>query len=266
MELLEGVDLNVVDDGKFEKIMNRSIIVITVYNYNKEYFEKLKKNRVKFGVILLGDESYYAPQDYYRHAKFVFRNYWHKYFSNMKNVHIFPLGYKRGFWQEGHLPVPDVSARAYTWSFAGQITQKPTRQAMISQLKTVPNHFIHETFWFGDPRGLDVISYRNLLLDTIFIPSPIGFSNLDSFRLYEALECGSIPIVEKKPYDYFGDYFGDHPFLTVDSWDEAPAMMNELLSDPEQLEQRRLKCYQWWLDYKAQIHTLFVETIRSAFR
>jgi hypothetical protein len=55
--------------------------------------------------------------------------------------------------------------------------------------------------------GLHVLDYRDLLLETIFAPSPIGNYNLDCFRTWETIECGAIPIIVaptyQQPYDYF---------------------------------------------------------------
>ena len=43
---------------------------------------------------------------------------------------------------------------------------------MIKSLESVPSHFIYETFAFGDPNSLSTVDYRQLMLDTIFIPCP----------------------------------------------------------------------------------------------
>lgn len=73
---------------------------------------------------------------------------------------------------------------------------------------------------------------------------------MDSFRVYEALECGCIPIVEKFPHDYFRNYLPNHPFIEIDSWEEVPDLIQSYLIDPEVLEKKRLECYEWWKDYK----------------
>ena len=64
------------------------------------YFAKLQKKKYNFGVIHLADEYLTAPTWYYKHAKFVFRNYWNKNYKR-KNVAFFALGYKKGFWADG---------------------------------------------------------------------------------------------------------------------------------------------------------------------
>lgn len=266
MELLSGLEITILDDGKFEKFINQSIIVISTAHNDRndyeQYFQKLHEMNYSFGIILLSDERYDSPTDFYKYAKFVFRNYWHKKFSDQKNVVTFSLGYKSGFWKDATKEVKNCNARNYIWSFAGQITGKPTRIDMIAHIKNIPKYFIHETFSWGDPQALSVTAYQDLLLNTIFVPCPTGFWNLDSFRVYEALECGCIPIVEKNPIDYFANFYGEHPFITIESWDQVPKIINSLMENRNHLEQRRVQCYRWWLDYKKKTHRKFVKIIR----
>lgn len=265
-EMLAGVNLKTIEDGKYQKFIDNSIIVISS-NLNPEehkaYFKKLYKMKYNFGIILLSDEIYSDPGDYYKYAKFVFRNYWHKKYLDQKNVFTFPLGYKTGFWKNFDKQKVINLPRNYVWSFAGQINGKPTREAMINQMKKVPNHFIHEIYAWAGANSLPVDAYRNLLLQSTFVPCPTGNWNLDSFRVYETLECGCIPIVEKQPLDYFGNYFGNHPFLVIDSWDQAPELINNLLSDPVRMEKKRQDCYTWWLNYKKALNKKLVKIVKS---
>ncbi len=181
-----------------------------------------------------------------------------------KNVLAFPLGYMQGFWNQRSLKPSLVSSeRKYTWSFAGQI-EKSTRREMILHMKKIPNFKIHETGSFRGSDGLAIDSYRDILLNTVFVPCPRGFWNLDSFRVYEALESGCIPIVEKAPIDYFTQFYGVHPFLSVSSWEEAEPLIEALQSDPECLERKRVECVEWWLKYKAKMKKEMASAILQA--
>jgi len=265
MELLHGLEFdNIYDSGKFEQLVDNSIIVVSVPRNNKRaaYFKKLRELNYKFGVIQLSDEGYNCPTDFYADAQFVFRNYWHPQFINQKNVVMFSLGYKSGFWAGKSQPVVDCTHRKYTWSFAGEINGKPTRSLMLSQLRAIANHHVHEISCGTDPNSLSTTDYQNLLLNSIFVPCPAGW-NMDTFRIWEALECGCIPVVEKFPVDYFGLFLGKHPFLAVHSWEQAAQEIKDLLANPEQLEARRQECYRWWLEYKKQMNKTFVTTIKK---
>lgn len=267
MEILSGLNIGVMDDGKFEKFIDNSIIVISA-NHDTDkyepYFSELHKRNYKFGIILLSDEFYRISTDFYKYAQFILKNHWHKIFTKFENVIVFPLGYKRGFWRDREKKF-ELYPRKYVWSFAGQVTQKPTRKEMILELSKVPNFYIHETFDWGDrdSKALNVAEYRNLLLDTIFAPCPAGWWNLDTFRVYEALECGCIPIVENKPLDYFGKFLGQHPFLVVSSWEEAPKLMKELLDNPNVLNVRQIQCHEWWQNYKRNMNEKIVNMAKT---
>lgn len=267
-EVLSKVHYNEIIDGNYEIIENNSIVIICLHDNTKyrEYFAEYDKKQFKYAIVHVGDELYGHPTDCYANAQFVLRNYWHKKFLNQKNVYAFPVGYKREFWKNATKSIKNSKERKYTWSFAGQIVHKPTREAMIIHLKTVPNYFIHETFTWADPNSLSTNDYRELLLNTIFVPCPTGWWNLDSFRIGEALECGCIPIVEKKPFDYFSRLFsGKYPFLAVDTWDKAPALINELLANPIKLEQTRQRCHRWWLSRKKTMKNKVAQLSSASF-
>jgi hypothetical protein len=264
-EVLSNVSYTEIVDGKFEVILDNSIIVAVGNDKNiPDYFDKLQKKGYHFGAFFLSDEVYSHPTDCYQYPQLVFRNYWHKKFADQKHVRFFPLGYKNKFWRDcPNKEIKDCAHRKYVWSFAGQI-EKTTRVSMITNMRKIENSFVHEIHSWNAANSLSVQEYRNVLLDSVFVPCPRGYWNLDSFRVYEALECGCIPIVEKQPLDYFGKLFGKYPFLAVNSWDEAPALMQNLQKDPVRLEAYRKECYEWWLQYKKDLKAMVANTIEES--
>ena len=59
-----------------------------------------------------------------------------------------------------------------------------------------------------------------ILSSTEFIPCPNGFFHPETYRLYEALECECIPIVENA-FKYYDRLFPNNPFIKVDKWRDA---------------------------------------------
>jgi len=266
-EVFSGLNYEEIEDTKFEIYKDNAIVVVSTDKdvEKNTYFSNLSQKNFKYGVVVLSDEFYSSSTEFYGTAKFVLRNYWHKKFSDQKNILFFPLGYKKGFWGGNeNLKPKQAHERKYIWSFAGQI-QKSSRVFMINNMKKVPDFRIHETFKWEDPNALSVTDYRNILLESVFVPCPRGWWNLDSFRLYEALECGCIPIVEKTPFDYFQKMFGSYPFLSVNSWDEAPELINNYLSDPAALEELRMECFSWWNNYKKGMQRSVSDVIHEKF-
>ena len=65
---------------------------------------------------------------------------------------------------------------------------------------------------------------NDILSSTEFIPCPYGFFHPETYRVFEALECGCIPIVESA-YDYYEHVFPNNPFLKVNIWKEAKPIL-----------------------------------------
>ncbi len=260
-------NLNELIDKNYEIVMDNSIIFIPCPDEEKyqQYFAKFRERGYKYGVVHISDEAYAHRTDFYSGAVFVLRNYWHEQFSQ-ENVRAIPLGYKNEFWRNcSNKQIADAFHRKYTWSFAGQI-KKSTRESMASNMRKVPGYFLHEIESFNGPNSLPIGEYRDILLQTLFVPCPMGFTNLDSFRLYEALECGCLPIVEKTPSDYFANLLGKYPFISVNSWEEAPGRIEDLLANPECLEQIRKDCYEWWMNYKSSLKKQIARIVEDAFQ
>lgn len=268
-EMLSEVqtDIHTIVDLNHEVFLDKSIIVTSAPNKEKyrHYFSEYKKRGLKFGVIHLSDEIYDHPCDFYDDPLFIIRNYWHKKFANSKNVSFLALGYKRKFWDGFQGEIKNANDRKYNWVFAGQI-EKFTRVSMINNMRKIPHYHIHETFDFNSPDALSATDYRDLLLESIFVPCPRGWWNLDSFRLSEALECGCIPIVENAPFDYFSKIFGkSYPFPCLRSWNEVPKVLRPLFFHPERIEKLRQDCYQWWQNYKAETKKQIADLIQRNF-
>ena len=79
----------------------------------------------------------------------------------------------------------------------------------------------------------------------------MGNASLESCRVYDALETGAIPIVEKRlTLDYFGGLLGTYPFPTVRSWSEGKRVVRRLLADPAKLDALQRECVDWWSEYQ----------------
>ena len=163
----------------------------------------------------------------------------------------------------------NILDRKYTWSFVGHAAGKPTRETMLSELKSVPGpSFQHLTTKWDDPLSLPPDKYSSVLKNSIFAPCPRGNFNLESFRIYEALEAGCIPIIEAyaagaEGDDYFKNLFGDHPLIeSPPDWLGVGKDLSLLLGDPQFLVSHQKKVSNWWrlhkLDVKKRISSILV--------
>ena len=75
---------------------------------------------------------------------------------------------------------------------------------------------------------------------------------MEQYRLYEALEIGSIPVValeEGNAREYLPPEFFESPMMFVEDWKDAPRMMMELWNDPQALLKRQEELLQWYDRY-----------------
>jgi hypothetical protein len=233
----------------------------------------LKNGNCTFGIISLSDEGLADSAAQYQHPnlRFVMRNYYHPRLQDVPgNVYTFGLGYKRGFWDgyNGKAPgLRTVAERRYVWSFAGTM-HHAERRAVLARFKQLTPNRVVETSGFGAKDGVDTRGYRDLLLDTIFVLCPYGNVNLDTFRLYEAMEAGAIPVTLKQntllldKFQTHGNYWmhvftpNRHmhtaPFIAVDTWEDAHYHLGRLLNSTTELERLRQKVYMFWRHHKWQ--------------
>ena len=85
---------------------------------------------------------------------------------------------------------------------------------------------------------------------TEFMPCPNGFVHPETYRLYEALECESIPIVEDA-YSYYDRLFPNNPFIKIDKWKDAKEIISSWKKN--KITKKQEECKLWWLKYKENI-------------
>lgn len=147
--------------------------------------------------------------------------------------------------------------RRHPWSFLGQVTHA-RREECVSMLRLRPDALdgvLVETEGFtqGWPHG----DYWRALANSKVALAPSGPVSPDSFRTYEALEAGAIPIADNRaPHDtetenYWQRVFPDVPFPTVDSgWQGLSETIDDLIAAWPAPANR---VYAWWQREKRRI-------------
>ena len=97
-----------------------------------------------------------------------------------------------------------------------------------------------------------------ILSQTEFIPCPNGFVHPETYRVYEALECECIPIVENA-FKYYDRLFPNNPFIKVDKWIDGKLIVKEWKK--EKVNQKRNECKIWWSDYKSKLQQNILKKI-----
>jgi hypothetical protein len=223
-------------------------------------------------LILLHISDEYARDDIsmYGHpaVAHVFRNYWRTGLDRSR-VTVVPLGYTTGrAWQAAaHTQIP-YSERKTTWSFVGSM-DRPGREQALQALRAGELPYVCRTkaSW-GDPAVQEGEAYCMTLADSKFVPCMRGSVALESFRVYEAIEHGAIPVfVPSESHgctDEFREMYGAHPFLAVPSWSEAVTVMKRLEGAADVMEDHRQKVQAWWRTTKSTVIQKIREVVFGA--
>jgi len=89
---------------------------------------------------------------------------------------------------------------------------------------------------------LDAETYSAHMMNTKICLVPRGTSP-ETFRFFEALRYGCIPVTEVLPSRWFYD---GAPALIVDDWSELGDLVTDLLTTPERLEELHADALDWW--------------------
>ena len=146
-----------------------------------------------------------------------------------------PIGYAPGCKEL--VKEAGIGEKTLDWFFSGQVTN-PHRRSCVEALQGTPNGELVATEGFA--QGLEYSAYMKLMCKAKVIPCPAGPFSPDSFRLYEALEAGCIPIVQDR--DFWTLLFGEVPFPVVSDWDNIQDLINHFKDRPDVAN----RCSAWW--------------------
>lgn len=263
-------------DGEHKAVRDNVILVDAFIHANDPEYYRQFRGKNAF-MVHFSDEFYEGYYQLYQNFRGVFRTQWASVF-NPAYVKTLPVGYCKGM--DRTLPPPPASARSLVWSFSGELAKSSRPEMAHAFARVEPHHlfaidrppgYIFRQGYFPERSGDGILptlggksnkavvnmsraDYQRILLDSIFCPSPMGSANLECSRTYEALECGSIPIVERRiGLDYYRELLGPHPLPTVRSWAEARGLVGALLESPERLDALQAECVGWWRDKKARL-------------
>jgi len=145
-------------------------------------------------------------------------------------------------WYPPHANNVSPLEKTIDWLFLGQINHQK-RKEMRDEVYSIPKGMIYDTGGFS--RGLERSEYLSLMSRSKVVLCPRGNVSLDSFRIYEALECGSIPIAEGRTF--WTNMFGECQFPVVDNRSEWNTHLRNSIEIYDHLSP---KISEWWKQTK----------------
>jgi GR25 family glycosyltransferase involved in LPS biosynthesis len=148
---------------------------------------------------------------------------------------------------------PSIPFRELHWSFFGT-DWNGRKEAMTPLIEAKLWNRCEFFSQWNDPAALKKGEYLAVMANTVFVPCPEGV-NAETFRFYEALQAGCIPLVVKSKRNeawlkWVSKYI---PLMTLSSWEDALRVMVTLLTKPETLEIYRSQVLQGWMTWSATL-------------
>lgn len=157
----------------------------------------------------------------------------------------------------------EAQERRIDYFFAGQITHR--RREEMAKYIGVIKEFQHANnlhgvfvptkgFTQGDPHDL----YYRQMADSKVAFAPSGPETPDSFRLFEALEAGCIPLADTRdpkgifPDNYWQWFFeGDVPFPIIKDYEQE--LQGFTIAAVENYTSKSNEIFAWWQNYKRDL-------------
>ena len=249
--------INLKKINSINEIVQGDTLIIIDCDIDKKikFYEKLKILCSKFFLVNLGDEGgKKSILESYNLFDHIWRPYFNNHYKNNSKITFLPAGYKSGVEKNNELSYK----RTIKWAFIGT-AHKSSRHDLLYHFSKIKNGHVHKTDKFGDHKSMSIEEMNKILSSTYFIPCPNGFYHPETYRLYEALESGCVPIVERT-YQYYDQVFPDNPFLMIDKWAEAKKMVEKFTE--EEILEKQQECKKWWLKQKEKIQQSFLNIIK----
>ncbi len=114
--------------------------------------------------------------------------------------------------------------------------------AILKNKEPQLNIELKKTDSFSDSINASASKYLKTMMQTKFALVPRG-ANLETFRFYEALRFGCIPVVESFPKHQF---YNNAPVIKLNDWSQLHEKIAPLLKQPDELEKLHKQTLQWW--------------------
>ena len=93
--------------------------------------------------------------------------------------------------------------------------------------KNIKPNYINVTKKFGGKNSLDPREYYEIMGNTVFSLVSHGYYHPETYRLYESLESGCIPIIEN-PHNFFDIFLPKNPLIKINLWKESTVIIEDL--------------------------------------
>lgn len=242
-------------EGNSIKGLDMGIVVIHARHHANDV-DRINEELAKLKgcvVVLIGDEASVFPHERLEHPNM---KLWvmSPRPDRHKGVRALPNGYTPHTKKHQSLKTIDVF-------FSGQINHQ-RRQEMYRAVKGKYKN-LYATSGFA--QGMEPEEYYQKMSAAKAALCPSGPETPDTFRVYEALELGCVPVVDRIPSregypdGFWHNMFGeDPPFVFINDWREAPGKIEKALED---WQAKANECNAWWQVQKRRLAKELIDDV-----
>jgi len=237
--LIDQLFNDFIEVSKLDDIDEALVIIAGAYQF--DVVGKINKELSKLEkcvVIITSDEENKFPVEQIKHPNCsIYMNY--------------PNGKAKGF-PIGMTPHTDYLKwveKDLDLFFSGQVNHADRRQMINSIADLEVNRYVNQSEGFS--QGLEKTEYMSYMSRAKVVPAPKGNISYDSFRLYEALEAGAVPIPQNT--DFWNGLFGYVPFPVITNHEQWKGYIQDALNAFPYLN---IECLAWWLRTKFDLRRL----------
>jgi len=239
-------------------------LAVTREKYNN--YNNLKCAFPRCRTMVTNDEKCEAS------GKFDVRGY---YSADIPSPVYLPLGMEEGTWMsfqrfQGEADFAPASDRQFAFN---AIFSMSTNKDRVDLAKTIARHAADNPLrvftdisnkWTANVNSpkttqLSTDDYMEVLLDSVFTLAPAG-GNPECYRIFEAVEAGSIPVFLKADLDKEDSrcvrslhHWYNSPALIVDTWDDLYPTMTALMKNITELDSQQERMGMWYEKYMRNI-------------
>lgn len=229
----------------------------------RSHFKQIKKINQELSklksclLFLMGDEETSFPIDKIKHKNILIWVQNPKPDINDKYRKL-GCGYPQAINNVENLP-----DKSLDWFFAGQMTHS-RRYSCVNELRKMDRGYMLTSSGFT--QGLPQDEYYEKMATAKVVPCPGGPVTVDTFRLFEALELGCIPIADNesasKDWSGFWEWLFDEPvpFPAINDYSDLNGYIHDCTENYPGLNN---KIQSWWMRYKSKLKNKIYNDIQE---
>jgi hypothetical protein len=251
-ELLQGIQITI----DISEALQYEKIIYAEYDLDYSLCCLIKEKGKRLVILHLGDERADKKLESYEIADSIFRNYYHQNIFNnpvwTNKLSWIPNGFRNGLNYSSSQLQLRADQRKTLAVFIGWLDNGNSlgdERRLFANATEHVKDLMQCIPTSGFAQGFSPGLYQHLMSNSVYAPCPAG-NAAETIRLFDALECGSIPITLKNQFLRIQKAMPLAPFVFLNDWSELRIVLLELsrktAEQPESTKAQQLASMKYW--------------------